>query len=162
MLPYNKSQKPWEPFVNRTAVDTSISVESRSTVMVGASNCLGHTARLVFFVREINITTTVRIHIPAIVTIFISNGCDKEKAKGINAFHTYRNMWSISINAIIYFRFIVLLPALRLISLLMFQANSTTPRMRVSTMRTTAKMRMSKRVSQARWRLSRNMQQQLQ
>ena len=89
---------PRGPFVKQTAVKRSISTESRTTETVVIPNCLGQTDRQVFLTREMKSTTTVNMHIPAIATIFMSKGCDKYRTRGICAFHTYRNMWSESIN----------------------------------------------------------------
>lgn len=44
--------------------------------------------KLLLLVREMKNTMIVRMHIPVIVTIFILNGCDKDKASDANAFHT--------------------------------------------------------------------------
>lgn len=74
--------------MKQTAVETSISPESRSTEEVVASNFLGHMDKLLLLVREMKNTMIVRMHIPVIVTIFILNGCDKDKASDANAFHT--------------------------------------------------------------------------
>ena len=46
-------------------------------------------------------TAMARMHIPAILTIFMPKGCDMEMRGVTAAFHPQRKMWSISINAAI-------------------------------------------------------------
>ena len=67
---------PCATLVKQTAVDAIINTDSRVMAVTVPSSFFGHTDKSVFSSREMKHTIAAKVHIPIIVTIFISNGSE--------------------------------------------------------------------------------------